>query len=46
MENKFIYGKATLNDFRNTINHHGWVIFENALPHDMVELINNALAHD
>ncbi|TKC03689.1 phytanoyl-CoA dioxygenase family protein [Pedobacter frigoris] len=43
MKNKFDYSKSDLVLFDQTMREYGWIIYENALPADIVEQINHDL---
>lgn len=41
MRNTFIYNKATLVDFRETMDNYGWVIYEKAIPQKLISQITS-----
>jgi len=43
MENRFIYGQSSVEDFTRAITEYGWVVFENALSSDFVDEIHKDL---
>jgi hypothetical protein len=43
MKNFFTYSCKTINDFKSAINEFGWVVFENAVNPELIEIIKNDL---
>ncbi|ASU34756.1 phytanoyl-CoA dioxygenase family protein [Mucilaginibacter xinganensis] len=43
MENNFLYSEKNFCDFKHSMDHYGWVIYEDVLSTDFVEKINDDL---
>ena len=41
MKNTFVYNKATLEDFRNTMDTYGWIIYEDAISEELIAKITS-----